>query len=381
MSEEATLRGRVINVNNLRNFSYYFVRGTDKSYYLLKRKNDESSDRISRGDIIDIKGKKLNRESDGKDYIEIDESRVVSKYVGPQINEEFLDDGSNKFNYLKAMFDPETFNLFDKKFKTLNGIRNFLNNEGFLEVYTPVLSDKPQNTGMLDLKATHRGKSLYLRKIVEPKLRYFAALGFGKIYEIGPIFRGVTSNENLRNEFVNLDLLAPDFSLDDIETLAINLYNFSRESFGLDSAKIARIKFQDTMESNINENQRTQNKFFRSSVMPDLKLPTLVYGFPSSVTPTAKTNPLDKTSALDFRLIADGRSIIHGYTLETDLESFRKKAETNGRNLDDNSFSKNLEETLGFGIPPYSGFGMGIERLIQHLSGRDDIREVYLFGG
>ena len=154
-----------------------------------------------------------------------------------------------------------------------------------------------------------------------------------------------------------------------------------RESFGLESVKIGRVKFQDALGENKNEEPRTQNKLFRSHIMPNLKNPAIIYGFPSSVTPTAKTDPLDETSALDFRLIADGKSIIHGYTLETDLESFREQTKINGRDLEDSSFNKDLEETLKLGHLPCSGFGMGIERLIQHLSGKEDIRSVYLFGG
>lgn len=369
------IKGRILGANNLKDFSYFFIRSNEK-YFHVKKENLPEEERISRGDIVEAE---CSIPDDKEKYFKITSYKILGQHEGFLPNEEFIRNGNPSQNFVKATFNPQFFDLFKKKSTMITSIRNFLSENNFQEVSTPILLNSTNPSKLRELKVMYGNKTAFLRKIIEPKLRYFIATGFDKVYEIGSIFRDITSSKNFKNEFSNLDALTAYTNLDDAINLSLQLYSLSRSVFGMNTIDIERVKFAELLRKEEKElNPQEQHKIVRKR-LNERNNPIIVQNYPSALNPIAKTNNNDKY-ALDFRICLQGKTLFHGYELENNLEQLRKKRVSYNKNLED-QINDDFEKVMQFGLPPCSGFGMGIERLVQHLSGREGIGDVYFFGG
>ena len=369
------IKGRVVGANNLKDFSYFFIRSNGE-YFHIKKENLPDEKKVSRGDIVEAEcfiPDATEKSFRAKSY------KILARHEGFLPNEGFIRNGDPSQNFVKAAFDPQFFDLFRKKSTLITSIRNFLNNDNFQEVSTPILSNSTHSSGLKDLKVAYGNKTAFLRKIIEPKLRYFIAAGFDRTYEIGPVFRDVTPNRDFKNEFSNLDTLAAYTNLDDAINLCLQLYSLSRSVFGIGGINIESAKFAELLKKDEGRlNPRDQHKIVRKK-LNEMTNPIIVQNYPSELNPVAKTNS-DGRHALDFRICSQGKTLFHGYELENNLEQLKKKRALYDKTSQD-EMNDDFERVIRFGLPPCSGFGMGIERLVQHLSGREGIGDVYFFGG
>jgi len=331
--------------------------------------------------------------------------------------------------YLDLMMTPQVRRILEIRFKTIEEIRKFMWDRGFIEVETPILQPVYGGAAARPFK-THiwaLGEEWYLRISLELYLKRFIVAGFNKVFEIG---------KNFRNEDIDV-LHNPEFTMmeayeayadynkimrlteDLISTVAQKVlgttkvrYKVNDEEVVLDlSPPYKRIKLVEGLkeyagidveslsDEDIKELLRRNNivlsggydrgraivKLFDKLVGREhLIKPTFVIDFPASSSPLTKPHREDSRYAERFELYIAGIELANAYTELNDPvlqeEFFRKEEERRKLgDLEAHPYDWDFIEALEYGMPPTGGLGLGIDRLVMIFTGTNSIKEVIPF--
>ena len=271
-----------------------------------------------------------------------------------------------------------------KDSRIISIIRNFFIDRDYLEVETPIL--QPIYGGAEATPFTTRFEALdmnfFLRIAPELYLRRMIIGGYDRVFEIGRNFR----NEGLSNRH------NPEFTFIEVYT-AFQNYEFSMNlvsellteigtTFGqieyqgnqIDLTNIERHTYHSLVERICNVNCESMSdedvvNLFESQVEQTLISPTIVYDYPASVSPLSQTRTDDPNIAERFELYIGGMEIGNAYSELNDVESHIQNLGT-----EDAEFIEALE----YGMPPTTGIGLGIDRLVMLITNRP-IRDVIFF--
>lgn len=322
--------------------------------------------------------------------------------------------------------------------KIISSIRSWLNERGFVEVETPILS--AQSNGAAAEPFVTRSNSLpkesatlEMRVAPELWLKRLIIGGFDKVYEIGKVFRneGIDAIHNC--EFTTLEFYQTFISMDQLISLSESLFKkivldlrehhsnevlealikeldstnwkFHRVEFlpmlsqelGVDFTQIdlsdTRALYNVTpQELNLPHNlspQQILNKLCSAFIEQkhcNSLLPTVLYHHPTVMSPLAKTNTKDPTVTKRFEIFIRGQEYINAYEEENcpqmQLAKFQQQNEANRLYKDKESLSidHRYVEAMKWGMPPIGGFGLGIDRLCMLLLNKTRIEEVLTFG-
>lgn len=335
-------------------------------------------DNFDVGDFIEVSGTPFLTKR-GEKTIEVSGFKMLAKSILP-LPEKWhgLQDVEERFRkrYLDLIINPEVREKFRTRSKIVRELREILNNNGFLEVETPILQPipggalaKPFKTHLNALKM-----DLYLRVSPELYLKRLIIGGLSKIYEIGRCFRNEGMDKHHNPDFTMIELYWAyqdrDGLMDFVERIMVDLVRkikgstkFAYEGKEIDfSAPWKRVKFKDI-------------DFEKDKA--NIIQPTFVVDHPVKMAILAKAREDNLKEAHRFQVVAGGIELINGFSeLNDPIEQEKRfklaKMETERKD-------KDFIEAMQYGMPPTAGLGMGIDRLVALLTDSHSLREVILF--
>ncbi len=409
-----------------------FEDGTGKiQAYLRRNKLGEKGykfflDNFDIGDFIEISGI-LFETKKGEKTIEVSDFKMLAKALLP-LPEKWhgLKDIEERYRkrYLDLLFNPEVKEKFILRTKIIKEIRDFLDKKGFLEVETPILQPiyggakaKPFKTHLNALNM-----DLYLRIAMELYLKRLLVGGFENVYEIGRIFRNEGMDKAHNPDFTMLEFYRAYTDYKDLmkftEQLFVNLVKkiFKKTEIEYEGKKIdftppwQRIEFSQLLRKyakinleDINEKAlakkamelgiKTEKGSGKSEIADAIykKIcrghiwqPSFVLHHPLGSFPLAKASEKNPDKLANFQLVIGAWEIALGFSELNDPVEQRKRFEEQEKLLkkgfeEAQRKDENFLEALEHGMPPTSGFGMGIDRLAALLTNSHSLREVILF--
>ena len=384
-----------------------------------KENYDYFLDNFDIGDIVEIRGS-LFKTKKGEKTIKVSKIRMLSKSLLP-LPEKWhgLTDTEERFRkrYLDLIMNPEVRKNFILRSNIIKEIRNFLSDENFLEVETPVLQPIPGGALAKPFK-THLNAlnfDLYLRVSPELYLKKLLVGGFEKIYEIGRCFRNEGMDKYHNPDFTMIELY---WAYQDRDGLMKFVEMFLKEIIKKTKKNLCIpyegreinfkgsweiITFRDLIKKNCgfdiekSSNQQLLKKLFdlgqkvdrndpreilldelyKKTCRPNILQPTFVVDHPLEMAVLAKSKEGDQKYADRFQLVIGGIELINGFSELNDPIVQEKRFQYSKISLERRD--KSFLEALEYAMPPAAGLGMGIDRLAALLTDSHSLREIILF--
>ncbi|KXK02898.1 MAG: lysyl-tRNA synthetase [Acidobacteria bacterium OLB17] len=304
---------------------------------------------------------------------------------------------------LKVAGDDEglsTRETFEVRAKTISSLRRFLEDNGYIEVETPMLTPKATGAAAKPFKTHHNALDidLYARIAPELYLKRLLVGGFEKVYELNRNFRNEGISYKHNPEFTMLEFYCAYMDVNGMMDFCERMIQESvrRATGGLtvnyerhtiDFSAFRRL----TMKEAIAETGRSEPMSddglvacFEEFVEPNLIQPTFITDFPKSISPLSKASPENPQVAERFELYINGMEVANGFSELNDpreqYERFVDQAEARERGDDEAMvLDEDYVRALSYGMPPAAGIGIGIDRLVMLLTNKHSIRDVILF--
>ena len=380
------------------------------------------------GDIIWAEGVLFRTKTDEL-TVNVEKIEVLSKSLRP-LPEKYhgLTDTETRYRkrYLDLIMSDDSKAVFQKRSKIVTTIRAFLDQKDILEVETPMMH--PIAGGAIAKPfITHHNtldRDFFLRIAPELYLKRLVVGGLHRVYEINRSFRneGISTKHN--PEFTMLELYLAYASYEEIMTLVEDMiidiamalngsttfqyqdseYDLSgpykrmtlEESVIQYNPKMDPKKLRDRetllktckeLKIKTNDDASTGKllfEIFEKTVEDNLIEPTFITGYPRDVSPLSRTNDNDPWLVDRFEFFIAGSELANGFQElnDPDDQSDRFKAQVKERNDGDDEamvFDQDYIEALEYGMPPTSGLGVGIDRLVMLFTESPSIRDVLLF--
>ncbi len=433
---EVALGGRVMFRNILGKAMFLRVQDRDGLLQLyLRRENlgDEAFELIKGvdiGDFVWAKGSMM-RTRTGELSVLVSAARLAGKILTP-----FPDrfhamsdvETRSRQRYVDLFINPESREVFRKRFQVMRFVREFFQSRDFLEVETPMMHAIPGGAAARPFVTHHNtlDLDLYLRIAPELYLKRLVVGGFERVFEINRSFRNEGFSPRHNPEFTMLEFYwawatyhdLMDLTEELLSTLAIEINGSPKLTFGemeidfsppfrradmdaliAEHTGLAREDLRDPgkMEAfwrarhPVEEGARLPTTFgkwwemlFEHHVEKLLVHPTFVTGFPAEISPLARRSDGDPDRTDRFELICATWEIANAFTELNDPvdQAERFSAQVGARAAGDEEsmyFDHDYIRALTYGMPPTAGEGIGIDRLVMLMTGRTSIREVILF--
>jgi len=386
------------------------------------------------GDIIGIKGELFTTKV-GEKTVLVKDFTLLNKSLRPlplpkedsdgKTYDEFSDTEQRyRQRYVDLIVNPHVKETFIKRTKIINLIRDFLNNKGYLEVETPILQTLPGGANARPFITHHNTLDipLYLRIADELFLKRLIVGGYDAVYEFSKDFRNEGMDKNHNPEFTMLELYVAykdyfwmmELTESLLEKVSIELNGNS--SINFDSKKInfkkpfKRISIFDAIKkytgydiSNMQENElrdlckkmdiettdqmgegKLIDAIFGNKCEKEIINPTFITDYPKSMSPLTKEHRDNPNLTERFELIINGMEIANAYSELNDpidqLNRFEEQLKLSEKGDEEAMFiDKDFIRSLEYGMPPTSGIGIGIDRLIMLLTENTSIQEVLFF--
>ena len=371
------------------------------------------------GDIVGVKGT-LFKTNTGELSIQVSEFNLLTKSLKPLPEKHRgLSDVETKYRkrYLDLLTNPETREVFEIRSKVINEIRQFLINDGFTEVETPMMHSIPGGASAKPFVTHHNAldMDLFLRIAPELYLKRLVVGGMEKVFEINRNFRNEGLSTKHNPEFTMLEFYTAfvdyQYQMDFTENMLREIENLSGIDTKIFSKEFERLSMDESILKHnslnnedlkdidvlkkfcdknsiklegVNTIGNIKNIIFETTVEENLIKPTFIYNYPIEISPLARSLDKDGSIAERFELFVNGKELGNSFSELNDPKEQAKRfdlqvEEKNAGDEEAMHFDKDYIEALEYGLAPCAGVGIGIDRLIMLLSGRESIRDVVLF--
>jgi len=290
--------------------------------------------------------------------------------------------------------------VFERRAAIVRELRHMLEDHGYIEVETPMLTPLATGAAARPFKTHHNTLDidLYARIAPELYLKRLLVGGFEKVYELNRNFRneGISTRHN--PEFTMLEFYwayadvndMMDFCEHILRTVVFTVLGHTHAKFGeheLDFGSLfSRIGMKESLAGKVAGEIPDEKvvELFETHVEPELVQPVFITDFPKPISPLSKASPSNPSVAERFELYIAGMEIANGFSElndpEEQYERFRDQVKQRERGDEEAMLmDEDYIRALSYGMPPAAGIGIGIDRLVMLLTNKTSIRDVILF--
>ncbi|MEP6921701.1 MAG: lysine--tRNA ligase [bacterium] len=291
--------------------------------------------------------------------------------------------------------------VFERRSAIIREFRRILDDHGYVEVETPMLTSKATGAAAKPFETYHNalGIPLYARIAPELYLKRLLVGGFEKVYELNRNFRNEGIDRTHNPEFTMLEFYwayadvnqMMDFCEQLMRTTVFAALGHTHARFGeLDidfGEPFARLTMKESVAKFAPKERITDENLialFEEHVEPNLLQPTFITDFPKPISPLSKASPSDPTIAERFELYIANMEAANGFSeLNDPREQYERFSDQmNERERGDEEamvMDEDYIRALSYGMPPAAGIGIGIDRFVMLLTNKQSIRDVILF--
>jgi lysyl-tRNA synthetase class 2 len=345
-----------------------------------------------------------------------EEGKVYDKFSDPELR--------YRMRYVDLVVNPEVKDIFIKRTKLFNAMRKYFNTAGYMEVETPVLQSIPGGASARPFITHHNSLDipLYMRIANELYLKRLIVGGFDGVYEFSKNFRNEGMDRTHNPEFTAMEIYVAykdynwmmEFTENLLEYCALQVNGTTQATFGEHQvdfkAPYARVTMTDAIKNftgfditgksevelreaalsmgiEVNETMgkgKLIDEIFGAKCEGQFIQPTFITDYPKEMSPLCKSHRDNPDLTERFELMVCGKEIANAYSELNDpidqRERFEAQLKLAEKGDDEAMFiDQDFLRALEYGMPPTSGLGIGMDRLIMFLTNNASIQEVLFF--
>ena len=437
--KKVVVSGRIMALRKMGKASFAQLMDAKGRIQIFIRRDDIGDESYSNfklldiGDFIGVDGEVFKTKT-GEISIKTNSLSILAKSIRPlpvvkekdgKVYDAFSDKEQRYRNrHIDLILNPEVKETFQKRSVIIRTIRNSLDNQGFLEVETPVLQPIYGGANARPFTTHHNAldQTLFLRIADELYLKRLIIGGFEKVYEMSKNFRNEGMDRSHNPEFTmlefywayadyrdcmilvediirnaakkigNLNIKWGDYDIDLTNKFEEKtFYGLLEDAIGSDISMLDENELFKICDDNNIEIQKDSNTgqlidaLMSNLVEPKLINPTFVIDYPKSISPLAKTKRDGSKDIVErFELFIGGSEVANSFSELNDPVDQRNRLEDQARlkELGDEEaqpIDEDFIQAMECGMPPTGGVGIGIDRLVMLLTGNRWIKDVILF--
>lgn len=440
-----SVSGRVMTRRIMGKASFFNLQDSQGTIQIYIRRDDVGTENyntvfkklVDIGDIVGIKGF-IFKTRTGELTIHAESFELLSKSIRPMpVAKEVEEDGEKKTydafsdkeqryrqRYLDLIVNPEVREVFRKRSEMIRSLRNYMDDQGYLEVETPILQPIYGGAAAKPFTTHHNAldMTLFLRVANELYLKRLIIGGYDGVFEFAKDFRNEGMSRFHNPEFTQVELYVAykdynwmmEFVENMLEHVARTLHGDTKVQVGDQTidfkAPWPRIPMLEAIEQETGHNLENLtdkairdiaeelnvdvdnsmgkgkliDEIFGEHVEPKLVQPTFITDYPIEMSPLAKKHRSKPGMVERFEAICNGKEIANAFSELNDPVDQRERFEEQSRLREagdeeamelDEDFLRALEH----GMPPTAGLGIGIDRLAMIMTNQESIRDVLLF--
>lgn len=386
------------------------------------------------GDFVGLEGELFTTKV-GEKTLMVKDLTLLAKSIKPlplpktdaegNIHDGFTDPEQRyRQRYADLAVNPHVKEIFIKRTKLFNAMRNFFNEKGYFEVETPILQPIPGGAAAKPFVTQHNALNipLYMRIANELYLKRLIVGGMDGVYEFSKNFRNEGMDRTHNPEFTAMEIYVSykdynwmmDFTERLLEHSAIAVNGTTQAVFGehkIDfKAPYPRISMRDSIleHTGFDIKDKSENELREAAKKMDIEVdetmgkgklideifgekcegnyiqPTFIIDYPKEMSPLTKKHRDDDTLTERFELMVCGKEIANAYSELNDpidqRERFEEQLKLSEKGDDEAMFiDQDFLRALEYGMPPTAGLGIGMDRLLMFLTNQQSIQEVLFF--
>lgn len=438
-TQDVKIAGRIVFMRKMGKLSFIKIRDIEESMQLEfkidtlgEEKYDFMKKLIDTGDFIGAEGEIFTTQT-GEKTLRVHNFTFLGKALKP-LPEKFhgLQDTELKYRqrYVDLITNEESRKVFLGRSKMYAFIHKYLNENGFLEVETPIIQTAVCGASAKPFYTHHNALDIdcNLRIAPETYLKQCISGGFDRVYEVAKCFRNEGMDPQHLQEFTQVEWYVAYWNFEDtivfyknfIKNMLLELigtttieYQGNTLDFGKDKwprinyieemNKILGFEFLDiedpqVLKEKINEKglftlqdlndyksvSQIIDYVYKRKIRENIMEPTIIYNYPSIMMPLTRRNDINPKASDMFQVVAAGTELCKAYSELVNpfdqREAFESQMKSKQQGDDetmelDEGFLGSMEQ----GMPPISGLGFGIDRLMMLIYNQESVRDVVLF--
>ncbi|MFB6241255.1 MAG: lysine--tRNA ligase [Candidatus Nanosalina sp.] len=426
---EFSTAGRVMEIRDFGELAFLDLRDARSEMQVMIQENEEALEvleNLYRGDIIGVSGNLIYTDR-GEFSLEVEELEILTPSVRPIPSEHFgIEDQELRYRDRPQhlVMDMEARERFRDRSRIISELRRFLEDDGFMEVETPTIQPVygGANAEPFETHVNDRDMDAYLRISPELYLKRLIVGGYERIFEVATNFRNESIDTTHNPEFRMMELYQAYADYEDMMQITEELVEHIAEEVtgsatveyqgeeidlsapwrrmtmheaigeygGLQVSEMSDEELREAMDEvgaeldSEFERGLAVAEIFEEVVEEELVQPTHITDYPQETTPLCMDHREEDGLIERFESFIAGMELANAYTELRDPIQQREHFEREQRRQeegDDEAHPLDMEfvEALELGMPPTGGLGIGVDRLVMVLTGKESIRDVLLF--
>ncbi len=435
---DVSVCGRIIFMRKMGKLSFVRIRELESDLQLELKIDELGEDKynffkklIDSGDFIGATGEIFTTQT-GEKTLRVMEYQFLGKSLRP-LPEKFhgLQDTELKYRnrYVDLIMNQESRNVFLGRSKFYAFLHRYLGENGFLEVETPILQTAVSGAAAKPFFTHHNALNIDMNLRIAPEtyLKQCIAAGFDRVYEVAKCFRNEGMDTEHLQEFTQVEWYVAYWNYEDtivffqdfiknalLELIGTTKINYRGNELEF-SGNWERINYIDAMKEllgndflkieepnelkelviskglftkeDLNEYKSISQIIdfvYKKKIRANIVGPTILYNYPAVLKPLARRNDVDKNAVDVFQVVVCGTEICNAYSELVDPEiqraNFEDQAKAKSQGDDETmELDEDFMGAMEQGMPPISGLGFGIDRLMMLIYNQESIRDVVLF--